>query len=402
MKAFINVIILSIVLISCHDIIIYAQYPIQTFDLAKLPKQSTVKLSDLGFADIEYIPLETSTQSLISGIDLVFFNEYSINKIISGDGYFIIKNGERVLKFKDNGSFIASIGKIGRGPNELNHIEDLDIDKENQNIYMVSGWQKKFCQYSPNGEFIKTFNVPFYVREFKFYEDKVLCYCGNNSGVNENSYILIDKQGNIINRFPNKYQFKSQKGIAVYTHENFFYGFNSKLFKKEIYSDTIYVFENNEFKPHMVITFGNKLVTPKVRSENNAERIYANYIQPLSLLEFGDYVYYGFIYRFIVEGEVIIYGFIGSKKDNHKSLFNLGEGIDNDLDGGPNIIPLTTKNDNTVVSLIDALTLKRHIASEEFKNSTPKYPEKKKELEKLANSLKETDNPVLVLVKLGK
>lgn len=402
MNAFNKVLILSVVLISCYDFNINAQNPIKTFDLAKLPEQPTVKLSDLGFADIEYIPLETRTQSLISEINLVFFNEYSINKIISGDGYFIIKNGERVLKFKDNGSFIASIGKIGRGPDELNNIEDLDIDKEDQNIYIVSGWQKKFFQYSPNGEFIRTFKVPYYVREFKFYEDKIICYCGNNSGVNENSYILIDKQGNIIKRFPNKYQFKSKKGIAVYTHENLFYGFNNKLYKKEIYSDTIYVFENTEFKPHMVITFGNKLITPKVRSENNAGKFYANHVQPLNMLEFGNYVYYGFIYRFIVEGDVIIYGFIGTKKDNYKALFDLGEGIDNDLDGGPDIIPLTTKNDNTVISLIDALTLKRHVASEEFKNSTPKYPEKKKTLEKLANSLKETDNPVLVLVKLGK
>ncbi len=402
MKALNKTLIITIFMICLHTTNIYAQEPIKAFDLTKLPKTSNVKLSDLGFVDIEYIPLETSTQSLISGIDLVFFNEYSINKIIPGDGYFIVKNGERVLKFRDNGSFIASIGKIGRGPNELNQIEDLDIDKENQNIYMVSGWQKKFCQYSPNGEFIKTFNVPFYVREFKFFEDKVLCYCGNNSGVNENSFILMDKQGNIIKRFPNKYQFKSQKGIVVYTHENLFYGFNNRLFKKEIYSDTIYVFENTEFKPHMVINVGNKLVTPKVRSENNAERIYANFLQPLNLLEFGDYVYYAFIYRFIVEGEVIIYGFIGSKKDNYKALLNLGEGIDNDLDGGPNIIPLTTKDDNTVVSLIDALTLKKHIASTEFIKSNPRYPEKKKELEKLAQNLKETDNPVLVLLKMGK
>ncbi len=40
--------------------------------------------------------------------------------------------------------------------------------------------------------------------------------------------------------------------------------------------------------------------------------------------------------------------------------------------------------------------------SEEFRNSKPVYPEKKRELEKLANSLKETDNPVLILVSLKK
>jgi len=44
--------------------------------------------------------------------------------------------------------------------------------------------------------------------------------------------------------------------------------------------------------------------------------------------------------------------------------------------------------------------IKIHVASQEFKNSTPQYPEKKKALEKLVNSIDENDNPVLMLVKL--
>ena len=139
----------------------------------------------------------------------------------------------------------------------------------------------------------------------------------------------------------------------------------------------------------------------KVRSECDADEIGENYIQPMNFLEFGAFIYYAFIYKFEL-GDVRIYGFIGSKQNNFQALFNLGEGIANDIDGGPNILPLTTKNDNTIISLIDALTLKKYIITEEFKKSTPKYPEKKKELEKLANSLKETDNPVLMIVRLKK
>ena len=44
--------------------------------------------------------------------------------------------------------------------------------------------------------------------------------------------------------------------------------------------------------------------------------------------------------------------------------------------------------------------LKSYVASDAFKSSSPKYPEKKKKLEQLANSLDENDNPVLMLVKL--
>ena len=60
-----------------------------------------------------------------------------------------------------------------------------------------------------------------------------------------------------------------------------------------------------------------------------------------------------------------------------------------------------SENDNEyLLGLVHPYYLKNYISTNEFKNSIPKYPEKKKELEKLANSLKENDNPVLMLVRL--
>ena len=46
----------------------------------------------------------------------------------------------------------------------------------------------------------------------------------------------------------------------------------------------------------------------------------------------------------------------------------------------------------------DALTLKHYVNSEDFRNAKVSYPEKKEELKKLADSLDETDNPVLIVV----
>ena len=375
---------------------------ILTFDLSELPKPSNVKLSDLGFIDIEYIPLETNEQSLISGIDNIFFNEYNINKIIAGKDYYLIKNGKRILKFRNDGSLISSIGRVGRGPNEFTNIEDLDIDKENQDIYILSGWQKKMCVYSKSGEFKKTFDIPNSgLSEFRFTDNNILFYNVNIQGNIENSFDLLNINGEIIKSFSNKYPFNKIKNNASGSaHENLFYRFNNLLFKKEIYSDTVYVFNNLDFIPHFIIDTGERLITSKARSEFDALYIGENFIDPLNLFEFGDYVFYAFIYKFVLPDDVLIYGFIGSKNNDYQALINLGQGFINDLDGGPNIIPITTKDDNTLITIIDALKIKSHVSSEAFKNSSPKYPEKKNELEKLAASLKETDNPVLVLVRL--
>jgi hypothetical protein len=81
------------------------------------------------------------------------------------------------------------------------------------------------------------------------------------------------------------------------------------------------------------------------------------------------------------------------KTDN--ALINTG--LFNDFDGGPNFYPKVSVNDSTMAMWVDAYQLKEHVASDAFKNSTPKYPVKKKELQKLADSLSENDNPVLIL-----
>ena len=46
--------------------------------------------------------------------------------------------------------------------------------------------------------------------------------------------------------------------------------------------------------------------------------------------------------------------------------------------------------------------LKDHQPSDYFKYNTKKYPEKKRKLEELANSLNEFDNPVLIFVTFKK
>jgi len=78
----------------------------------------------------------------------------------------------------------------------------------------------------------------------------------------------------------------------------------------------------------------------------------------------------------------------------------LNTGFYNDFDNGLNFYPRERVNDSTFAMWIYAYILKEHIFSDTFKSSTPKHPEKKKELEQLANSLNENDNPVLMLVKL--
>lgn len=372
-------------LIGCNDIDFSKGNKIITLYLENDLKTTTVKLSDLGFENIAYIPLETNNQSLVS----------RINKIRVGDDFFLLQNLNRLLTFRKDGSFLAKIGVEGRGPEEFLLAHDVDIEKESQYIYLVSAWQRKFNVYTRSGIFLRTFKSPEDITSFIITESEILGYCLNTQGKILNSFNLIDTNGNIIKKFPNKYPWSlTQPGTYFFEHENIFYRFNGYILKKEVYSDTIFLWKDLSFKPHIILSAGNRSISGKLRSELNPDEIHMKYITPRSLFEFGEFIYYEFTVGFD------LYGFIGSKKKDFRIFINPEEGIMNDLDGGPGIWPIAVSNDNTLIAWVEAQKLIAHVASDAFKNSRPKYPEKKIELEKLAASLKETDNPVLILVRL--
>jgi hypothetical protein len=392
MKTLTKLLLFSLLIISCQNSNNSIKDELPTFDITQKPSITDVKLSDLGFVDIEYITLEKNEQCIIPGI-----NRGSMDGIVAGDNYFLTYILTKIYMFRYDGSFVTSIGTQGRGPNEFLVFHDIEIDPKSQEIYLVSGWQKKFFVYSESGEIIRTFTSPLNTSDFKFTENGIICYSVNTLANVDTSFTVIDTTGEIIKSFPNKYSWTRGPQATLAYNENIFYRFNDQLFKKEAYSDTVYLIENMNFKPHLVIKHGTRLLTPEARTANDAGFLTRTFISQQNLFEFGDYIYYDFINGFNDEPPTVL---IGSKIDNSQLFINSETGFVNDIDGGPNIIPETIKDNNIMITWIDAIQLKKYVASDTFKNSIPKYPNKKLELEKLAATLEDTDNPVLIMVKM--
>jgi hypothetical protein len=407
-RLFLNLLLINLVLISCSQkkspisaphsgSVDTAKSQLITLDIKRLPDISTVKLSDIGAIEVEYLPLETTPKIVIK----------EIIKINFGKNYFLIREavaGKSPSLFRNDGSFINEVGIVGRGPNEFTGINDLDINPINESIYIANGAQSKFLVFNNNGKFIRTFKSPLKGEmNFKFTEDGILCYYNNSQADIKNSFILVDTTGNIIKNFTNKYPWGKKYPIG-FEFENIFYRFNNQLYKKEIYCDTIFKYNNREFEPHIIIDVGNLRLTQDVRTKaktrSDVEDIFHNFLSQFNLFEFGDFIYYEI--GATINGVYDLYSFIGSKNNGFKTMIVSYEGLINDIDGGPNIWPKTIKNDSTIVSWIDVMKFKKYIASDVFKSSTPKNPDKKIELEKLAKNIKETDNPILILIRIKK
>lgn len=390
---FLLMLILPSLLLSCKNSVPVSPRPTRAlvvYDLKELPEKISIKLTELGAIDIQYIPLETSEKSVI----------HRIGKIVSSKHYFITQFNNDVNLYRSDGTFVAKIGPVGRGPDEFTVAHCVEFNPESETIYLIDGWQQRFLVYSDNGKFIRTFKYP--VRapvDFIFTEGGILCYNQNPHGNIEDSYILIDTVGHVIKRYPNIYPWTRSVPTLAFDCENIFYKYGPHLIKKEIYCDTLYAYRDKDFEPYATIEIKNGLrITPEIRSEVNWIYIIQNFVNPWKLLEFGDFIYYEF--SLPQNGKAERMFFIGSKKKGIHALINPDQGLIDDLDAGPGFLPMTMKDDSTIIGCVEARQLKAHVASETFKNSKPLYPEKKKELEMLANKLKETDNPVLVLVRL--
>jgi hypothetical protein len=335
------------------------------FSLEPLAITTAVKLSDLGFSNIEYIPLETTAQSVIHRS----FSFNTWDRLLIDSTSVIIKQFANILKFRSDGSFVRQIGTIGRGPNEFTVCNDIDGDPLGR-IYIFDCWKKKMFVYSKSGDFIKIIPIPLSgLGEFRIIGWDFLFYSDNHLGNVTYSYCLIDTCGNLVRKYGNKYPFKKIiNGAYGFSHENLFYSHNGYLFTKEVYSDTVFKYENQNFIPYIKIISGNKRITPEARATISGLELAKKYISPTTLFEFGNFIYYQFTYSFDFSN-TIMFGYLASRDGKFQAVIDPVKGIKNDLDGGPDFLPIAVKDNNTVVGLVEAIDLKRLVASEEFKNS---------------------------------
>ncbi len=396
---FVFLIILNIGLVQCNSEK-KEEHKISQIDLPNFGKKSEVKLSELNVKDIQYIPLETNTHCLLPQISTI---GKGLSKIIANEKGFFINDyrNNRILRFDTTGKFICQIGTKGKGPNEYLFTNDFSIDVKNDKVVILSILQDKLFLYSLEGEFLRTIKCSESVTHVMCVDGNVLCY-NRNTGSIENSFELIDYSGTILKSYPNKYKF--QAGAIVFVeqeNECMFYWYNDNLNIKERYSDTIFTFKDRSFIPKMVVNRGERRFIADLliyNTEDELTRVIKEklplYIDEECIYEFGNYIYSQFWYKDDDHAYII------SKNGEGEFLRFFDNGIINDIDGGPNVTLNAMKDDKTLIDWIDPIDLKSYINSDKFENSYALNPDKKIQLSKLVNNLKEDDNPVMMVVRL--
>lgn len=362
-------------------------------DLLSESVSEVKNLSELA-SDARYVPLQTTDSSLMSGF---------CRKVIKAGDKFYIHSGQEILCFDSEGKFLYKLSNEGRGPQEYNFINDFDISTDNRILSILSHSTVMMFRISGDGfDYQSKVNLkdpaPFRLGIVPESHNMFLAVAPW-SGTEPSLSLLVDPGGDTISFKPNLYKYTTNRTSNYQAiNEMVVYSAGKEVCFKEEFSDTVFSVDakNNSFKPRIIFDSHGTLVTAEMRGGNESYGTNTNYIA--NVFETPRYVFYWY----------------GTKEKHNRILFDKSTGTKNkldmdneaksyvkdDLDGGPdfNVDFLNYYcSAGQLFSFVEAITLKKYIESDDFRNSNVSSG-KKDELRKIADSLKETDNPVLVVV----
>ena len=356
-------------------------------------KEGRLLLSQIA-DDISYIPLKDINLGLV-------YNNFQF----TDESVFLSVKDIGVLQYSYSGNLLNNIGSVGRGPGQYIFHVFFSIDEKAKHIYVLDE-NDNIKVYSETGRFLRDIHTSKYgtfVNAFNTYNSRLFLSFSMKEGSSQYKWIIIDSVGNIVKKKErNSPPYKGSIGDNGGT-----YKFNGCIYYWNLFSDTVfYVNQDFEEKPAFIVSPGSHRLP---ESKNLSMDKLMEYMKIEKIFESERYRFIKFYYSpeknclAIIEKKTGKSNIIYLESQKEGFFYNYTGGIDNDLDNGIAFLPKDYFLQNSKEFLIDLIypyQIKTHILSEHFKSSVPKYPEKKKELEKLANNLKETDNPVLVLVRL--
>ena len=379
-------------------------------DLLTEPKSTITKLSEIA-ANVEYIPLQTTKNSLLG--------EFAV-KIVSVYNKIYIKNsglGGDIMCFDLGGKFLFKLQNLGRGPEEYTSITDFDVSSDNKNLTVMSDVDRKLIVYGIS-DFGYTFKSSLSLKEpipltISIVPETDYTFLSIEPWNISAPYLslLISSNGDTIHYKPNCYR-NRQDRTGAFMRTALLYSSEKLLCFKECFSDTVFYVDikNKSFKPRIIFDTHGTSVTPEMWG--HPERVGNLVTEIFGIFETPRYVFYNYWENHIKNCHL----FDKTAKTKHnldigtfnETIANIPRDVDkiklkDDLCGGPDfnqdIRYLNTNCSNgKLFSLVDAITLKNYISSEAFKNAKVRDPKKKNELKNLADSINETDNPVLIVV----
>jgi len=364
-----------------------------------------VNLSEIA-SDIQYIPLETAEEMLIGRNTGENYYENGIFYIKTGQGSFGI--------FDKTGKYIRTFNRLGRGPQEYESLHNPYIDCNTGNIVIRA--HNRILEYALQGNLARCVNIS--------PEVSLATYGGSAFKLADNYYLLsvsvtdsmkpatviVDTSSNVLMRidYPEEEWkiIEVNEGLRTSFNDIKYFKFKGKL---RVINGTdpniLGVDEKLNVDTSFIIDYGPYKITPgnaKIGNRDEAKIFsYANVFESDNYVfmqfNLGSLAHKPYLKTALKTGKVISIGISCALFDKRDGSFIFVDqpgpdqtGFVDDMEGGPAFWPQYISSDQYMVSMICA---------DEFirLSENPGCSEK---IKKLARTLGESDNPVMVLVKL--
>ena len=396
-------------------------------------KVEELKLSDVA-ADIEIIPLETNNESVIGYI----FN------MATGNESLIFNEMNRVSRFsRTDGKCINTIGKLGTGPTDVYYCEGVGLDESKQYIHLFTSPEIK--TYDFTGDFVKSVKVAFPGASMS---------AEANPGRDTRNYLYFNNRHILRRMLPvfdgtkdiwqlamtdttgHYFAKYSEPSCVMYQNElnkynsggkgfepeqvGYMWGANSPVLNRYYNhvnclfdsNDTIYRYseKENALSPRYILRCGERPSFQDMHQLNKPWG-YFKYIFVVDVLETKDFLY------LVAEKDRSSYLLqVDRKSSSIQAIENKGEikeskfmnvrhrkvsnpQFTNDLCGGLPFYPRSQTN-NQWIALYEAADLLEQIDTDNLKNSDVLLPKKRDQLVQILQTLKEDDNPIVMIVTL--
>lgn len=344
-------------------------------------------ISDIA-TDVRYIPLETHPDALMK----------FVNYLKTGNDKFYISTVLEILCFDKSGKFLYKLSQQGRGPGEYVYLSDYDIWPEKDQMVVITRGKLNFYNEIDTGfNLVKQLDIkkqPGYVDYMN--DGNLLLSFSVANGENKLQNVVLTPAGDTLYKRPNTKAFtRISKAVMGFSADGIILKNNKSMRFKDILNDTVFsISDNYTFEPYMILnTGGNNINTDYLANvplpDNSGNNPMARYILISDVNEVDRYFWFNWSYQRAVHRSIY------DKREGKTHFFDSKMFLRDDISGGKNIEPKFVCN-GLIYAWTDALTLKNHLDSDEFKNAEVLIPARKKELEQLAETLKEDDNHILI------
>jgi len=333
--------------------------------------------------DLEFVPLETSQECLLSDI-------YELK--VTND-FILISDRKKLLKFGKDGRFIQRIGRTGKGPSEHGRNIKFNVNEHTNEAYILSNRYQVNVYDLQSGAFKRDFTLPFITSRFDFIPDNKCLFFTMEFSPKLDSTIteifVTDSAGVKIDSVPDFNRLKNNNNVAgsVMLQRN-----NGFLNYKGHWKDTLYRINNNlEKQSYIAFDCNNDVSWYDLNVEPEMNGKLDNFIAVSTVLEEKNNLYLTLQMGIPSAGEERVFkNMLFNKNAKELSPTN---GIRDDIHSGIIFWPKFIVDD-VVIDHFSAYELMENY--EQLKNEF----DFSDEFKRIAGKLNENDNAILMIGKL--